>query len=67
MLIQFQKGDLYDEDAILDWLTGMDGIEKADEIEDLNRKLLEKVIDESQNVAVLFCKFDENRVRGMQQ
>ena len=42
--------------SVLHWLTGMEGLEDADEIEDLNHSLLKKVLDESDNIAVLFCK-----------
>ena len=40
---------------MLDWLTGMEGLEVADEIEELNQQLLERLINEGGNVAVLYC------------
>ena len=34
-----------------------DVFETKDEIEEVNRKLLEKLLDENEFVAVYFCKF----------
>ena len=50
-------GDLMDGEMILSWLTSQDVFETKDEIEEVNRKLLEKLLDENEFVAVYFCKF----------
>ena len=49
-------GDLMDGDMILSWLTSQDVFETKDEIEEVNRKLLEKLLDENEFVAVYFCR-----------
>ena len=48
-------GDLRNEEVVLEWLTGIEGLEVADEIEELNQQLLERLINEAGNVAVLYC------------
>ena len=53
-------GDLMDGEMILGWLTSQDVFETKDEIEEVNRKLLEKLLDENEFVAVYFCEcFDK--------
>jgi len=47
-------GDLMDGEMILSWLTSQDVFETKDEIEEVNRKLLEKLLDENEFVAVYF-------------
>merc|ERR1712156_475131 len=47
-------GDLMDGERILEWLTSQDVFETKDEIEEVNRKLLEKLLDENEFVAVYF-------------
>ena len=39
------------------WLTSQDVFEIKDEIEEVNRKMLEKLLDENDFVAVYFCEF----------
>merc|ERR1719431_154215 len=51
-------GDLMDEDRILEWVTSQDVFEIKDEIEEVNRKLLEKLLDENEFMAVYF--FEDN-------
>ncbi|XP_064488753.1 uncharacterized protein LOC135400775 isoform X2 [Ornithodoros turicata] len=51
-------GDLQDEEKVLAWLTNHDNIELKDEIEEVNRKMLDKLLDENDFVAVFF--FDHN-------
>lgn len=46
-------GDLEEEEEILEWLVQQ--LEK-DEIEDVTDEMLDKLIHEGKNVAVLFCK-----------
>ncbi|XP_054164277.1 uncharacterized protein LOC128961959 isoform X2 [Oppia nitens] len=51
-------GDLRNEEAVLDWLIDDDNRELADEIEDVNSRMLEKLIDDSPFLAVLFYDSD---------
>jgi hypothetical protein len=41
---------------VLTWLTSQDVFEIKDEIEEVNRKMLDKLLDENDFVAVYFCK-----------
>lgn len=51
------KGDLLKEEDLLEWLTDVDTLETADEIEDVNAALFKKIITQQENVAALFCMF----------
>ncbi|XP_031337169.1 uncharacterized protein LOC116166353 isoform X3 [Photinus pyralis] len=60
-LIYFRKqtpmiydGDLTQGDRVLDWLTSQDVFEIKNEIEEVNRKMLDKLLDENEFVAVFF-------------
>lgn len=53
-------GDLTQEDKILQWLTSQDVFEIKNEIEEVNKKMLDKLLDENEFVTVFFCKFNEN-------
>lgn len=62
-LVYFRKqtpmiydGDLTQADRILDWLTSQDVFEIKNEIEEVNRKMLDKLLDENDFVTVFFCK-----------
>ncbi|CAG0925111.1 unnamed protein product, partial [Notodromas monacha] len=64
-LVYFRKkmplvydGDLKDEERVLAWLTSQDVFEIKDEIEEVNRKMLEKLLDENDFVAVFFYEGD---------
>lgn len=50
-------GDLQNEEAVLEWLVDDDNRELADEIEQVNNRMLERLLDESHFLAVFFCKF----------
>uniref|UniRef100_T1J1H2 Thioredoxin domain-containing protein n=1 Tax=Strigamia maritima TaxID=126957 RepID=T1J1H2_STRMM len=52
------EGDLLDEERILTWLTSQDVFEIKDEIEEVNRKMLDKLLDENDFVAVFFYDYD---------
>ena len=41
---------------VLSWLTSQDVFEIRDEIEEVNRKMLEKLLEENDFVAVYFCE-----------
>ncbi|XP_015789930.1 uncharacterized protein LOC107366806 [Tetranychus urticae] len=50
----FYDGDLMQEDKVLAWLTSEDVFELKDEIEEVNRKMLDKILSENDFVAVYF-------------
>ncbi|XP_076048874.1 hulk isoform X3 [Oratosquilla oratoria] len=67
-LVYFRKkiplvydGDLLDEDNVFSWLTSQDVFEIKDEIEEVNRKMLEKLLDENDFVAVYF--YEDNNAK----
>lgn len=49
-------GDLEDEDEVLEWATSTDVLDNPDEIEVLNQKGLERLLDKSKFVVVLFTR-----------
>lgn len=53
----FFTGDLQNEDSVLEWLIDDDNRELADEIESVNERMLERLLDESPFLAVFFCKY----------
>lgn len=57
-VLLLSSGDLRNEEAVLEWLIDDDNRELADEIEDVNARMLEKLIDDSPFLAVLF--YDED-------
>lgn len=54
------SGDLLDEEKLLAWLTSQDIFELKNEIEEVNRKMLDKLLDENEFLAVYFCKYFTN-------
>lgn len=50
-------GDLEDEDEVLAWLTDEDTLEIPDRIEEVNTKMLEKILEENDHVVVFFCTY----------
>lgn len=50
-------GDLHQVDRVLQWLTSQDVFEIKNEIEEVNRKMLDKLLEENEFLAVYFCKF----------
>ncbi|XP_055320474.1 uncharacterized protein LOC129577457 isoform X10 [Sitodiplosis mosellana] len=48
-------GDLMDEEGVLDFLTSLEAMDLPDRIEEVNAKILAKIIEETDYVAVLFC------------
>ncbi|XP_049828290.1 uncharacterized protein LOC126267267 isoform X1 [Schistocerca gregaria] len=64
-LVYFRKkipllydGDLHDEEKVLAWLTSQDIFEIKNEIEEVNRKMLDKLLDENEFLAVYFYEKD---------
>ncbi|XP_021208946.1 uncharacterized protein LOC114253198 isoform X2 [Bombyx mandarina] len=49
------EGDLMDEESVLDFLTSLEAMDLPDRIEEVNQKILSKIIEETDYVAVLFC------------
>lgn len=50
-------GDLMDEESVLEFLTSLEALDLPDRIEEVNSKILQKIIDDIDYVAVLFCKY----------
>lgn len=46
-----------DEESVLDFLTSLEAMDLPDRIEEVNQKILSKIIEDTDYVAVLFCKF----------
>ena len=49
-------GDLLDEEQVLEFLTSLEAMDLPDQIEEVNAKILEKIVADTGYVAVLFCK-----------
>lgn len=63
-LVYFRKqvpmlydGDLHQHDRVLTWLTSQDVFEIKNEIEEVNRKMLDKLLEENEFLAVYFCEY----------
>lgn len=50
-------GDMHDHERVMNWLTSQDVFEIKNEIEEVNRKMLNKLLDENEFLAVYFCKY----------
>lgn len=48
-----------DEESVLDFLTSLEAMDLPDRIEEVNQKILSKIIEDTDYVAVLFCKYCE--------
>jgi hypothetical protein len=46
-----------DEEGVLDFLTSLEAMDLPDRIEEVNSKILSKIIEDTDYVAVLFCKY----------
>ncbi|XP_070499226.1 uncharacterized protein hlk isoform X3 [Chironomus tepperi] len=57
-------GDLMDEEGVLDFLTSLEAMDLPDRIEEVNSKILSKIIEETPYVAVLFCPDHSNCDHG---
>lgn len=49
-------GSLHDPERVLDWLTSQDMIDLKNEIEEVSRKMLDKLLQENDFIAIFFCK-----------
>lgn len=52
----FSLGDLLDEEQVLEFLTSLEAMDLPDQIEEVNAKILEKIVHDTGYIAVLFCK-----------
>lgn len=52
------SGDLDDEDEVLAWLTDENTLEIPGKIEEVNMKMLEKILAENDHIVVFFCEFN---------
>lgn len=50
-------GDIEDEDEVLSWLTDENTLEIPGKIEEVNSKMLEKILEENDHVVVFFCEY----------
>ncbi|KAK8738956.1 hypothetical protein OTU49_003758 [Cherax quadricarinatus] len=57
------KGDISDEDAVLRWLTDDDTLEIPNQIEEVNKRMLERILNTSENVAVYFYAENDKKSR----
>lgn len=46
-----------DEESVLDFLTSLEAMDLPDRIEEVNQKILDKIIEDTEYVAVLFCTY----------
>lgn len=51
------EGDLQNEQSVLEWLIDDDNRELADEIESVNERMLNRLLNESPFLAVFFCEY----------
>ncbi|XP_050711802.1 uncharacterized protein LOC126995938 isoform X4 [Eriocheir sinensis] len=58
------EGDLMDESGVLEFLTSLEAMELPDQIEEVNAKILDKIVEEQEFVAVLFCYMGDVCNRG---
>lgn len=49
-----------DEENVLDFLTSLEAMDLPDRIEEVNARILDKIVQETDFVAVLFCKSVSN-------
>lgn len=50
------EGDMQNEQSVLEWLIDDDNRELADEIEEVNDRMLDRLLNESSLLCVFFCK-----------
>lgn len=65
-LVYFRKqvpmlfdGDMHQHNQVLAWLTSQDVFEIKNEIEEVNRRMLDKLLDENEFITVFFCEYNE--------
>lgn len=45
------------EEALLDFLTSLEAMDLPDRIEEVNGKILNKIVEDTDYIAVLFCEY----------
>ncbi len=62
------KGDLTDEDEVLTWITDDDNLELPDQIEEVNLKMLQRLLHTMEHVIVFFYRAgDKKSARILQE
>lgn len=51
------SGDIEDEDEVLSWLTDENTLEIPGKIEEVNSRMLDKILEENDHVVVFFCEY----------
>lgn len=51
-----------DEENVLEFLTSLEAMDLPDRIEEVNSKILGKIVEDTEFVAVLFCKSYESSI-----
>lgn len=54
-------GDIRDEKKVLAWFTDQNNLELADQIEEVNEKMLKKLIGSSAHVVAFFCELSNRK------
>ncbi|XP_053677748.1 uncharacterized protein LOC128727826 isoform X4 [Anopheles nili] len=57
------SGDLHDEDEVLSWLTDEETLEIPGKIEEVNIKMLEKILSENEHIVVFFYHDDDKKAQ----
>ena len=52
------EGEMTDPEELMDFLASPEAMELPDQIEEVNAKQLDKLVQEKMFVAVFFCKFE---------
>lgn len=59
-------GDIEDEDEVLSWLTDEDTLEIPGKIEEVNTRMLEKILEENDHIVVFFCMLTHLIIKSTQ-
>jgi hypothetical protein len=54
-----------DEENVLDFLTSLEAMDLPDRIEEVNARILSKIVQDTDYVAVLFCKCGNASTRNL--
>ena len=55
-IVLIVSGDEFDEEEMLEWITDPNTMAVSDQIEEVNRKMFEKIRSRNDNLVVFFCK-----------
>lgn len=59
------EGDLQNEESVLEWLIDDENRELADEIEEVNDRMLDRLMEESHLLVVFFCEYSWDSRRAI--